>query len=392
MADKIVAISDPHLGQSGTDRLGQYSLLSRRSPNNLVRKFGDAVARFAGSDSVTLVVTGDLLDLALSYMEDALLDLRELLKEVRIDTLLCIGGNHDRKLVSLHCEEKNLLAALRAGRIPSSDPMVPSSKAIYRMRPGVAEPFTVLQPLVDQIYGPDKVPVLLAYPSYMEEIPGGALLYFIHGDLFSGIDTKISELLRDRLATLPHDRVAASVNQPLIELIYWLIGEMGEGMGADGLVEEVYTDLQKGQHGLIRGLVDQLVARVFPDGVVPVIPDRIERRWIAELIMDKLREVLPSPDRVGASTARHAGVEHTRDALWNWIRLVSPLRERVADTSRPTHVIYGHTHVADAFQFPGTTMFSWNLGSWLIEPGEPLPEPGFLGIHGHGMVQWVRVR
>lgn len=34
MVDKIVAISDAHIGQSGTDRLGQYSLLSKRAPNN----------------------------------------------------------------------------------------------------------------------------------------------------------------------------------------------------------------------------------------------------------------------------------------------------------------------------------------------------------------------
>lgn len=392
MADKIVAISDPHIGQSGSDRMGQYSLLSRRSPSNLVHNFGDAVARFAGGDRVTLIVAGDFLDLALSYMEDALFDLRELLKEVDVHKILLVGGNHDRKLVSLHCEEKNLLAALRAGRIPVNDPEVPHSKAIYRMTTNVAEPFTVLQPLVDEIYGAGKVPVLIAYPSYVEESPGGPLLYFIHGDLFGGIDTKISELLHDKLATMPHDRVAASVNQPLIELIYWLLGEMGEGMGADGLVEQVYTDLERGDSGLIRGLVDQLVAQVFPDGVIPLIPDRLERRWISELIMRKLRDVLPSPQTVGASRERHASVEHTRDALWNWIRLVSPLRERVADTSRPTHVIYGHTHVADAFQFPGTTMFSWNLGTWLIEPGEPLPEPGFLGIDGDRSVRWFRVR
>ena len=37
-------------------------------------------------------------------------------------------------------------------------------------------------------------------------------------------------------------------------------------------------------------------------------------------------------------------------------------------------------------------MISWNLGSWLIERGEPPPEPGFLGIDANGIAKWFQVR
>lgn len=84
-------------------------------------------------------------------------------------------------------------------------------------------------------------------------------------------------------------------------------------------------------------------------GIVPLLPDKTERRWVTDQIMKKLRDVLPSPQSAGISRARYAGVEKTRDALWNWIRLVSPLKDRVQDMTQFTHVVYGHTHVVDSF-------------------------------------------
>ena len=76
---KIVAISDPHLGQNGVDGLGQYSLLSTKVPQNLVAQFAQATAAFAAGDPITLLVAGDFLDLSLAYAEDALADLYALL-------------------------------------------------------------------------------------------------------------------------------------------------------------------------------------------------------------------------------------------------------------------------------------------------------------------------
>jgi hypothetical protein len=85
------------------------------------------------------------------------------------------------------------------------------------------------------------------------------LLYVTHGHLFGGIYTWLSQILQERLVRFPPERVAATVNPSLIEFIYWLLGETGEGMGADGLAETIYTDLQKGNTSTARAFIPDLV-------------------------------------------------------------------------------------------------------------------------------------
>jgi UDP-2,3-diacylglucosamine pyrophosphatase LpxH len=395
MTNKIVAISDVHLGQPdpiGAEKAGEYSLLSTRVTGNYVQKFADAVRAFADGDKVTLLVAGDFLDLSLAYVEDALCDMRELLKAVKVDEIVYLIGNHDIQMWSLHCEEKNLLSVLRAGKIPSNDPRDPNSKALYKVTSNAGEPFTLLQPLVDEIYGAGKVPITIAYPSYTRQLPDGSLLYSMHGHLIGGIYTKLSELLQSKLAGLPRDRVAATVNQPLIGLIYWLLGEMGEGLGADGLLQEIYTDLEKGDNSRIKEIVDRFVALLLPDGIIGGVPDSWERAAVASLIMSKIGNVLPQAASPGACKDRHADVTKTLDELLNWILSVSPVKESVADTTHVTHIISGHTHDRWCHEYPGKRTISWNLSTWLVEPKHALPQTGFLGIDTKGVASWIDVR
>src|SRR5690606_38585678 len=95
--------------------------------------------------------------------------------------------------------------------------------------------------------------VRLAYPTFAFDQdpigPGeGALFYFTHGHLFGGMYTAVSDILDDHLINrgLDPEQVAATVNGPLIEFIYWCLSQAGEGMGADGLMEQVYADMQRG--------------------------------------------------------------------------------------------------------------------------------------------------
>lgn len=389
MQNKIVAISDTHLGQAGMDSMGQYSLLSTRVEGNLVQKFKEAVARFAAGDKVSLVVVGDFLDLSLSYMEDALVDMRELLAEVKVDEITYLIGNHDIEMWSLHCEEKNLLGSLRLGKVPSADASLPGGKGLYKVTSKNGEPFTLLQPLIDRIYEPRKVPITIAYPSYTVEATDGALIYFTHGHLFGGIYTQISDILQEDLAARSHERVAATVNQPLIGLIYWLLGEVGEGLGVDGLVERVYTDLQKGKGNETEELVNHAAEKLFANDVL---------RWaLVKWAMHKLKKRLSSSSDVAASADRHAELEKTREELRRWVDDVHLLEN--GNLGHPVHVVTGHTHVPDQYLYlhedrphQERPITSWNLGSWLVEPKHDLPRTGFLGIERDGRVAWVDVK
>jgi hypothetical protein len=387
---KIVAISDLHLGQNGTDGLGQYSLLSTKAPQNLVRQFAQSVATFAANEPITLLVAGDFLDLSIAYAEDALADLHALLSAfvgvVRIDELVHVIGNHDHHLWTQHSEDKQILAPLRDGRVPSNGD-APGAKAAYQVTPPDGEPFGLLQPLVDRIFGHLAPKVTIAYPSYVRDLTPDTALYVTHGHLFGvgSLYTELSDLLKSKLAGQPHDHVAATVNQPLIELIYWLLGETGEGLGADGLVEEIYTDIQKGTLSRVRGIVTRLVAQVLPHGVLWRLLGHWERKIVVDAVMTELGKALLSPPTsANASADRFAALETTRAGLRAWMEAIAWPK------SLTTIALYGHTHVWDDYAVPDSGVRSWNLSTWLVEPNHPAPKTGFLGIDGAAAC-WIDV-
>jgi len=386
---KIVAISDPHLGQNGVDGLGQYSLLSTRVPQNLVRQFIKSVTAFASGEPITLLVVGDFLDLSLTYAEDALADLSALLGAfvdmTPIEEIIAVIGNHDHHLWSLHSEDKRILVPLREGRVPTHGASS-RRKAAYQVTPPEGAPFGLLQPLVDQIFGSGAPRITIAYPSYQRALAGSdALLYVTHGHLFGGLYTEVSSLLENKLAGLPFAQVAATVNQPLIEFIYWLLGETGEGIGADGLVEAIYTDVQKGTISRVRGLVSRLVAQLLPHGVLWRVLGRWERKIVVDAVMAELGKVLFAPSTpANASADRFADLETTRAGLRAWLGSIG------WPTQQPTIVLYGHTHVWDDYAIPDAAVHSHNLSTWLVEPNHPPPRTGFLAIDGAD-ARWVDV-
>jgi hypothetical protein len=379
---KIIAISDLHLGQSGADELGQYSLLSTKSPRNLVRQFARSAAAFAAGEPITLLVAGDFLDLSLAYAEDALTDLQALLGSlVPLDEIVCVIGNHDHHLWSLHSEDKRLLGPLRAGLVPSNG-SAPRAKALYQTTPVEGEPFSLLQPLIDRDFGSSAPRVTIAYPSYARPLSASTKLYVTHGHLFGGLYTELSNLLKSQLAGLPHDRIAATVNQPIIELVYWLLGETGDGIGADGLVETIYTDMQKGTLSHAREFVTRLVAQFLSGGGVLA---NWERKLVARAVMAELGKVLLSPPTAAnASVDRHADLETTRAGLRAWLEAIAWPKYST------TIALYGHTHVWDDYAIPGTGVHSWNLSTWLVEPNHPPPRTGYIGINGTA-ARWIDI-
>ncbi|MDD5309264.1 MAG: metallophosphoesterase [Deltaproteobacteria bacterium] len=373
-----VAISDPHLGQNGEDGRGQYSLLSTRAPLSRAAALAHRLERLPAGD-VTLVVAGDLLDLSLAFMRDGVEDLVDLLAALpRVTGLVWVVGNHDHHVWTLHEEELRTLAPLRRGELPGDG-------CTYRATAPSAEPFTLLSEIVRQRLAARRIDLRIAYPTFeialrdprLPDGSGPTLFHFTHGHLFGGLYTTLSDVLEAQLSGRPYERVAATVNGPLIELIYWLLGEIGEGFGADGLMEVIYTDMQKGQDARVRRLIDQAVGKLFPEGVVTGIPDALEREAISCAVKGALERAVAKENAMSKSSDRHAGVDETREHLASWIEKTK-LFARPAAPIR--HVVYGHTHTADMYSVPGKNVTSYNLGSWLVEPGHEDPDSQVLVV------------
>lgn len=78
---KFVVLTDLHLGQNGVDRQGQFSLLSQipssltsehAQATNAMARLQRAVAGFAESEPIILIVTGDVLDLSLASLRSSI--------------------------------------------------------------------------------------------------------------------------------------------------------------------------------------------------------------------------------------------------------------------------------------------------------------------------------
>ena len=387
---KIVAISDLHLGQNGADGRGQYSLLSSRVPSNRIQALAEAVKSFAAGDRVTLVIVGDMLDLSLAYMAEALDDLKHLLKTLPIDALTCVIGNHDHHLWTLHSEDQRLLQPLRDGKVPPLDLTNPSAMSMYQPTGLSGEPFALLQGLVSACHPGTSIQI--AYPSYSQQA-GQTLLYFTHSHLFAGsLYTATSDLLADRLKGLPHADACAIANQAVIEFVYWSLGETGLGLGADGLMEQIYTDLQKGKDSQLAALIKRAVALEAPSGFLPIIPAKWQQNAIDKLLIDKLNAYAANPATASAAAAaRYEDVQVTRAQLVAWIA-ADELLSNAAKSSEKVCFAYGHTHVWDCYAVPSTGITAWNLNTWLVEPDHPMPRTGFLGIdQADGSAAWIDV-
>jgi predicted phosphodiesterase len=343
------------------------------------------VSDFAQNEQTTLIVAGDLLDLSLASLGDALSDLVVLLQNLdSIRTLVWVVGNHDHHVWSMHCEEKNVLARLREGGADWPRTLRRSQEgALHRPTSPDGETLTIFQQaLADAVSRP--LDVKIAYPAFHLALPdrnsgpapnaASVLFYFTHGHLFGGVSAALSQMLKDRLVGFPPERVAATVNLPIVELIYWLLGETGEGLGANGLMETIYTDLQKGVDSSARALISDFVDALLPDGIVDGIPDSWERGAVKRLGAYFLKRVLTDHD-VSKSKDRYADTQTTRKAAERWVAQAAGL-----SAADPVHVVYGHTHVADEHEIHGTETRSYNLGGWLVEPNCPPPDTQLLCI------------
>lgn len=366
---KFAILSDIHFGQNGTDGSGYVSLLSR--PEVAPEEFqavltvkqeslAQTLANFAGPDKIVLVGCGDILDLAMSHMRTALEDLVALLRKLpMVGEFVYVVGNHDHHIWAIHSELARSTDRMIAGEMPLPgavfEPTAPSGM--------ISEPLTRL--LSTQLGRP--IQVSIAYPILRLDSPDGRMV-LMHGHLFGDIYTKISDILRPYIKDPNRLRVDTVVNAPTTEFVDWLIGEFGDGMGADGLAETVYADIEKGKASSVNALIDRAVDVLLPDGIVKGIPDSWER-WLTKKISKRLiAESIPHLNIV-VSADRHADKSGTRAAAAKW------LADVLADPEAKVFV-FGHTHLSDDFQadVAGIKVRCLNPGGWEIEPAFPTPD------------------
>jgi hypothetical protein len=323
----------------------------------------DTINEFAQTDPVSLILVGDILDISLAYMEAALKDFLDLLERLpKFHKIIYVVGNHDHHLWTMHCEHNRVVKNLLRGTLPEKG-------SIYQCTDLEGDRFE----LFEKVLGSPTVSI--AYPMYkLPHFP----IYFTHGHLFGGLYTFVSDVLKPFLPeNIPYADIAATVNVMVIEFIYWYIGETGQGMGADGVMEAIYMDSQKGKKSLLYKALKSAVEVLLPDGIVKGFPDAWERaiaRWVGKSIIN---EYVKEP-RVISSMDRHTPSEGSRKKALKWA-------ENTIEHDSNITLVTGHTHVSDSFVDESSKVRLYNLGGWLIDEKEPEPDSNVLLIDGDKM-------
>lgn len=371
---KYAVISDVHLGQTNTD--GSYSLLSnsaseneeyKNNVNKIRKELYEELKLFKGEDKLCLITLGDYLDLSMGNNSFAYKDHINLINYLPIDKLIIVVGNHDHHLWTqkqIQHRELNLL----------NNNITPLMGSVFDFFGN----FNYSFPFV----GDSNKIIHLYYPSLTLKI-NNINFYFTHGHLFGGLYTTISKLLDEYLKDVPlTEKLLASVNAPLIEAIYWLLGQVGSPIGTQGLVSAIYNSVLSGKTSLVNQLVDDSVELLLVDGLIKGIPDSWERWLVKKIVKSILKNVI---HRAAAPTSknRHEKNDSTLKSVVKWM-------EEVYKPKEPLVVVSGHTHkICDGELLNVDTPESievkyFNTGSWLVEPNHQNPLALMLKIDEDG--------
>lgn len=337
---KTIALSDLHLGYDGSDGITR-SLLAKPLPSQpmdpAALRLKEIVAKFADGQSVDLIGVGDIFDLSMCSDEDIARDVRFLfgvtLPPVRHVDI--IRGNHDNHLF---VAQREMLQTFDESRRPIICPAQ----------------------IAHALYGSINGGCAVFSPDYALTTASGEHVYFIHGDLMDSPTNLLARaLLPVSVTGRQYALAAAALGDPVNELVYWSLGEMGLGYGKEGLLTELYYDLRLGKESAVCEMVKQWVKNydsALPDTIAGVVAS-----VIVELLLKAVGQA-----QLGASTSRYCNTDSARTRIKAWL-------DRIGfDCSKRSHVLTGHTHVSDLYHFDQAACY--NLGSWLSEPGHAVPD------------------
>jgi UDP-2,3-diacylglucosamine pyrophosphatase LpxH len=354
-------ISDVHLGQ--TNIHGSYSLLSPHAipdTNNSMRAvkilgcFINELKQFKNNEYLSLIVAGDYLDLAMGNNNKAFNDHLKFIEVLPIDELHLVVGNHDHHIWTSRQLQNKELINIQSNKPPSKGSIFDIDTKTFSLVPN----------------NTSKPPSFFHYPSYTIEV-NNKVIYITHGHLFGGLYTTISQLLQDYLKDeIVTEELIASVNAPLIEFIYWLLGQVGSPIGTRGLVSAIYNSILEGKTSLINNLVNDGVDTFLYDGIIKGIPDKLERWLVKKVVKSILKKVVQDAARP-VSKNRHQKDNATLESVDKWLKEV----KKDSDIST---IITGHTHKAidnEVINTNGSIRKYYNTGSWLVEPNHQEPTP-----------------
>jgi UDP-2,3-diacylglucosamine pyrophosphatase LpxH len=382
MSIRYACISDTHLGDDAsllTNIVNGEPDLSTASPTLIA--LVDCLRDVIGGDRPTLLMAGDILELALAKTDTASMAFERFFELIMpkdetkrlFDKVIYLPGNHDHHLWEIARETQyvNLIKNL------GSDVGLPTPWHKTRMLfdAGDATPSYFLNNLISGHMKLSGIDITVAYPNYGILSPDGRRCAVVHHGHYVEAAYYLVSTLKTWL--FPGSRLPVTVNELEAENFAWIdffwsaLGRSGDA-GTD--VERIYRKLgdRKELKKLINNLMDSLVKHF---GMKSKIGDKIEAAVlksfsgaIADLIMSMERK--QGEDEL-SDDATKGFKRYTRRQIMN--QLEEDLKG--GPMPRDFKVIFGHTHkpfqeemrIKNLPQGVNNVFDVYNTGGWVVD-------------------------
>ncbi|HEY4239143.1 MAG TPA: metallophosphoesterase [Kofleriaceae bacterium] len=382
----VAVMSDVHLGAGEVDKTPGKCVLDE--PGQL-KRFSDFLRDRVGPVDA-LIFNGDLFDFALATMHETMTSGRAFLDVASkyASQLIYVPGNHDHHTWLLANEIHEL-----AGGMPTVDvDAVQRTERMYHS--------TYLQRMIAS----QNCQVFIGYPNVYWKpaaIASTHTYVFHHGHYCEDTYSLISDLL---VSAFP-DKVSAQQQQSLefleavnfgwIELVWYQLGQMGKGIGAHGLVESLYQQIQAGQtqqfedalrrlyQNKFKAIVDQSL-RAKLGSVAGAAASAAADHALPAIIIELIRLHAKDQEGAGASAAR--GSDLDGDLAKLCVQYISKSRGPYLPSTDKVGFFFGHTHVAGHLNVPDASATLYNDGGWIRDTDASWSDSHVLAIDGTGSV------
>ena len=388
---RYVCVSDMHFGETDSlltclDTQQYVCHPSRVSPvvTHLVTALQDLIDQNQGPTKPTLILNGDILDLAFSSMGHALQQFENFL-ELTIkpgaelfDRIVYLPGNHDHHIWEIARETLYVTNQLREHWHEN----LPDPAHVTSLDGSDAVPSYLLNQLVRHVRGlspeqPTDYNLSIVYPNLaLLHDREDRAVFFHHGHYCEGIYWFISTLRHwlfpDREKPHTVEQLEAE-NFAWIDFVWSLLGRSGQA-GAE--VETLYKKLQYEQHA--DAFIGEIAQRIAKVTNIPLVPGNWLEADVLQRIFKHIAQV--------TMTERHRDDRYISDEIATDLRkyLFGPVYQQLQDTfgriPADLTFVFGHTHKPfeeGIENLPQSSRFTlYNTGGWTVDSAQPSPSYG----------------
>jgi len=388
---RYIVLSDLHLGDrdsvlTSLDAQGAVDPL-RASPalSALIACLRDLVERNQGGALPTLVVNGDMVELAFGTVAGALNTferLAELLLEPGhqlCDRILLVPGNHDHHLWEM-ARETQYRTEVASVHHPKGG--LPAPKHVTPLDPDTAVPSLLLNTVLDHVEHDDHVDdveqeVRILYPNMaLVNSTGHRALVLHHGHYVESLYHFFSRLRRIIFPDRPMPTTVAEIeaeNFAWIDFVWSLFGRSG-GAGED--IQRVFDMLLYPDR--TRAFVVGLAQRTAPVVKMPFLPLRWMREFVLRHVFLRITRRMSTERTKFQVVCSETTVAGTEAFLFG--ATFRQLQDELGSVPADLTFAFGHTHKPFEALLTGgdpeRAVKVYNSGGWVIDAFDPDPAFG----------------